>query len=90
MNENLYKKGDLVLVREDLQEDERYAMSNGERDCATLHMTTFRGRIVTIANVQDYGYRIEEDNGQWNWTDEMFSLENNLITRAKMEKLRGE
>lgn len=88
MEETLYKVGDRVVVIEDLREDEDYHMEhNGESDCATLYMTTFRGRVVTIKECYDYGYRILEDNEKWNWTDEMFSLGSNLITKEKLDKI---
>lgn len=90
MGRTLYNVGDKVIVREDLQEDEDYKMDNGSSDCATLHMTTFRGRVVTISKSTEFGYEIFEDNERWNWTDEMFVLESNLITKFRLDKIRGE
>lgn len=65
-------------------------LHSNEIDGATTHMTSFRGRVVTISECYDYGYRIIEDNEKWNWTDQMFSLENNLITMSRLESKRGQ
>lgn len=90
MEETLYKVGDRVMVVENLNEDDEYEMSHsGETDCATLHMTTFSGQTVTICECYDYGYRIIEDNEQWNWTDGMFTLGNNLLTKEKLDKVKN-
>lgn len=35
-------------------------------------MNEYCGKTVTITNVHKAGYRIKEDGGHWNWTDEMF------------------
>jgi hypothetical protein len=35
-------------------------------------MSEYCGKTVTIAGVHKAGYRIKEDGGHWNWTDEMF------------------
>lgn len=35
-------------------------------------MEEYCGKTVTIAKVHDMGYRIKEDGGSWNWTNEMF------------------
>lgn len=35
-------------------------------------MDKYCGKTVTITNVHGAGYRIKEDDGHWNWVDEMF------------------
>jgi hypothetical protein len=34
-------------------------------------MEKYKGEIVTISEVDEYDYSIEEDIDNWNWTDEM-------------------
>lgn len=68
-----YKVGDKVRVREDLSIDKTY-----DGCWVTSSMTVFLGKTVTIRRVRENinRYEIEEDYGEWNWTDEMFeSLE---------------
>ena len=36
-------------------------------------MSPFKGKIVTIYDFSDRGYRIEEDSKKYRWTDDMFS-----------------
>lgn len=36
-------------------------------------MNSFKGKIVTIYDFTDRGYRIEEDYKRYRWTDNMFS-----------------
>ena len=63
-----YKIGDKVLVREDLIEYEKY------KDISFVpSMNPFKGKIVTIYDFTDRGYRIEEDYKKYRWTDDMFS-----------------
>lgn len=70
-----YKVGDRVMVREDLHKGHFYNMENSkENNCIAEDMLPLRGDIVTIDRIADYGqYKIREDNGVYNWTDEMFS-----------------
>lgn len=69
-----YKVGDRVLVRDDLEDHGWYAMCGSSiKDCAVINMIDrFSGRLVTIKSVSDK-YRICEDDGVYNWTDEMFN-----------------
>lgn len=72
-----YKVGDKVRVRswESMEKEFRLTVNgNIEAGAATfLHkMAGFCGKIVTIKEISIDLYRIEEDNGEWNWTDEMF------------------
>ena len=70
-----YKIGDKVRVRDDLEIGKWYSMNNRTfSDCVNSKMTTFKGKEVTILADNCFGmYLIKEDNGEWHWTDEMFS-----------------
>ena len=61
-----YKVGDKVKVREDLKIGKSYNEKIFVDD-----MEKYKGQIVTIKVVGDDNYRIEEDNQDWYWTDEM-------------------
>ena len=63
-----YKIGDKVRVREDLIEFEHY-----KEVLFVPYMSSFKGKIVTIYNTTDIGYKIKEDSKRYYWTDEMFS-----------------
>ena len=63
-----YKVGDKVRVREDLIVDQWY----GE-DTFASGMVSFKGKIVTISNIESGFYILKEDSSRWSWTDEMFS-----------------
>lgn len=76
----LYKVGDKVVIKTDLNTDEDYYMSDSEEYCyVTEEMLKFTGRIATITDATPYGYHIAEcddEDSSWLWTDEMFlSLE---------------
>lgn len=86
----LYKEGDILQVREDLSTGVDYNMLNSEggSDGASYRMVRdYRGKTVTITSCRIYGYKIKEDNGEWNWTDEMFELSNKVAMRF-LEKKR--
>ena len=63
-----YKVGDKVRVREDLEVGEWY----GE-DTFVSKMVPFKGKVVTISNIESSFYRLKEDSGIWSWTTELFS-----------------
>ena len=63
-----YKIGDKVRVREDLVVGQWY----GEDTFASA-MAPFKGKIVTISNIESCFYRLKEDSDRWSWTKEMFS-----------------
>lgn len=70
-----YKPGDIVMVREDLSEHLCYPMADGswEGTHVSPSMARRRGNQVTISRITSEGlYNIEEDFGQWFWTDTMF------------------
>ena len=63
-----YNIGDKVIVKDDLIEYEKY------KDVSFVpSMNPFKGKIVTIYDISDRGYRIEEDSKKYRWTDDMFS-----------------
>jgi len=70
-----YKVGDKVRVRDDLEIGKWYSMNNRTfSDYVNSKMITFKGKEVTILADNCFGmYLIKEDNGEWHWTDEMFS-----------------
>lgn len=68
-----YKVGDRVRVRSDLERGKRYEMADQVNpDAAVSEMEELRGLVVTIASVGQK-YCIEEDDGNWFWTDDMFT-----------------
>ncbi len=71
-----YKVGDKVVVSKDIRDDDSlYFMEHGEDDGMYVvgPMEEFRGQVVTITVADKDGYRIKEDEGDFCWTDEMFS-----------------
>lgn len=84
----LYKVGDKVMVRKDIQEDDHCHMvscteSPGYRGMyVNSEMAAKAGKFVTIENIFEdancgYKYAIKEDG--WSWTDEMFERKRNTI-----------
>ena len=77
-----YKVGDKVKVKncDDLKNEyelDCFGFINTPR-CAFNHgMEKYCGKVVTIKETYSFGYKINEDNGRWTWTDEMFA--NNYI-----------
>lgn len=87
--ELLYKVGDKVMVRKDIQEDDYCHMvscteSPGyEGMYVNSDMEAKAGKIVTIEDIIEdmncgYKYRIKGD--PWSWTDEMFERKRNSIS----------
>lgn len=69
-----YKEGDKVKVLDDLEVRSGYYMDDGSHHNSVVsEMTHLRGQVVTIEEVDCYGYHIREDGGGWGWTDEMFA-----------------
>lgn len=86
--ELLYKVGDKVMVRKDIQEGDHCHMvscteSPGYRGMyVNSEMAAKAGKIVTISYIVEdgdcrYKYLIKEDG--WSWTDEMFERKRNSI-----------
>lgn len=75
--QTMYKPGDVVVVRNDISFDKRYCMLSGPRSGLSAgigtQMKKYAGKTVTIASICNGVYRIKEDDGAWNWTDEMLS-----------------
>ena len=70
--ERKYKVGDKVVVRVDLKTFREIGELYGGYS-ATKTMIEFAGKVVTISKVDYDHYKIEDDKGSYNWTDEMFS-----------------
>lgn len=86
--ELLYKVGDRVMVRKDIQKNDYCHMvscteSPGyEGMYVNSDMEAKAGKIVTIRAIMEdrncgYKYLIKEDG--WSWTDEMFERKRNTI-----------
>lgn len=73
----LYHNGDVVVIRDDLDSNETYKMISGIRSgvcqSVALKMEEMSGQAVTISGTFSGQYKIEEDDGEYLWTDEMFS-----------------
>ena len=70
----LYQVGDRVIVRNDLNQIERYYMSGSREvsDIATRDMVALRGQVVMISEICSSGkYRVRELQLRF-WTDGMF------------------
>lgn len=69
----LYKVGDNVIVREDLETWKQYTNSNGSRGIrANQTMVGYGGRSFKIKKIKSGRYLLEDDEHGWYWTDEMF------------------
>ncbi len=80
-----YKVGDKVRVREDLVKRGLYG---GE--IAVSDMVNMRRMTVTIGDVGEMGYGIEEDPYGYTWTDEMFEPVEEELTAEEAIRLKGE
>ena len=80
-----YKVGDKVRDREDLVKRGLYG---GE--IAVSDMVNMRRMTVTIGDVGEMGYGIEEDPYGYTWTDEMLEPVEEELTAEEAIRLRGE
>jgi hypothetical protein len=84
-----YKVGDEVVIRKDLDESNRYCMSDGKtEDSVGGKMLLYAGKKAKITSIsKPYGkYSIDIDGGVWNWTDEMFAgLASEMLKMARLE-----
>ena len=62
-----YKIGDKVRIKEDLVANQWFG-----DDVFTPEMASYKGQVVTITKIRENKYVIEEDHGDWHWTEEMF------------------
>lgn len=80
-----HKVGDKVRIRPDLRTDIKYGMIE-----AVEKMCTLTGQILTISESNDEGgyYILEEDEGYFCWTDEMFedSMTNGEMIRSMSDE----
>lgn len=68
-----YKAGDKVVVRKDLNNDDKYWMDDkSDYWYADTSMLNFADKIVTISKVNVTYYLVEETDSDAYWTDEMF------------------
>lgn len=74
----MYKVGDKVKIREDLEVDKRYNELFFIKD-----MEEYKGKIATITRVSpvNRSYEIDIDDSDWSWTDDMFKpyINNNIV-----------
>lgn len=81
-----FKVGDKVRIRKDLKSRERY---NGIS--FTVEMEEYRGKVAKITKIIFDNYKLDIDDGEWFWSDNMLehvpNLENgDIITRRDLEK----
>jgi hypothetical protein len=68
-----YKVGDNVVVRKDLNDDDKYWMDDkSDYWYADMEMLKFADKIVTILEVKATYYLVEQTDSDSYWTDEMF------------------
>ena len=80
MKELLYKPGERVCVRPDLNMTDHYSMKSGEKDkygmypsdVATEDMCKFAGQVINIEKYIDLAVGCKYYARQRYWTDEMF------------------
>ena len=90
-----YNVGDRILVRDDLQIDDiehgiYYMFSDTHREDGNYGyyfvsgMAKYMGEYVTINKVlgSEDGYFIDQDGGEFVWTDEMFEF-NRMVNPSK-------
>lgn len=74
----MYKVGDKVKIREDLEVDKRYNELFFVKD-----MEKYKGKIATITRLSpvQHSYDIDIDDGDWCWTDDMLKtcINNNIV-----------
>ena len=81
LQDTKYHKGDIVVIRADLNQEDNYFMQSGplnssneySSDIATNDMCELRGQKITIDYLSSglFGGKKYRAKGRW-WTDEMF------------------
>ena len=81
-----FKVGDKVRVKDYLEVDEMYGDLYFDD-----YMEQYKGQIVTINEVYDYYYCIEEDNCEMGWNDEMLEPINKIESKkTESEEIKME
>ena len=74
----MYKVGDKVKIREDLEVNKKYNELFFIKD-----MEEYKGKTATITRLSpiDHSYDIDIDDGDWSWTDDMLKtcINNNTV-----------
>lgn len=79
-----FEVGDKVLVREDLEKGKFYNnVSTSDYDAVTEFMLDLCGRVCTIEKKVCDKYKLVEDVHGYNWTEEMFMLDEYPSEKAK-------
>ena len=81
-----FKVGDKVRIRKDLKSRERY-----NEISFTVEMEEYRGKVAKITKIIFNNYKLDIDDEEWFWSDNMLehvpNLENgDIITRRDLEK----
>lgn len=80
-----YKVGNRVMVRSDLKNNKMYGVQAFVKD-----MEQYKGKEITILKHDNGYYKIKEDEGYWNWTDEMFEgLAEDKLTAEEAIQLKS-
>jgi hypothetical protein len=84
----MYKVGDKVKIREDLEVDKEYNGLSFVKD-----MEKYKGKIATITEIPlvQHSYKIDIDNSAWYWIDDMLKpyivmTVEDLLNKTDVEK----
>lgn len=84
MESMMYKPGDKVTIRSDLEEYECYFMLSGPKKgkgmfCTVPSMVAQAGKVFTIEKILEDGRGYQLKGRGLGWTDSMFELPNECI-----------
>jgi hypothetical protein len=89
-----YKVGDEVVIRKDLEVENKYGMEGDKKPecCFAPKMDRHVGKKATITKVTStacgFRYDIDLDDGDFYWTDEMFAgLASEMPKMARLDKV---
>lgn len=69
----MLKVGSKVTIRKDLKRMTYYSKNDSNKgDAAIEEMFKYRNEIATITEKTQSGFRLDIDNGRFNWIDTMF------------------